>query len=308
MRSRLLLLALLACVVSALQGCDHKELCYDHEHIAEVALDFDWSLSPEAGPKSMVVRVFRLDGSAYQRYEFGDRNGGSIRFEAREYRIICHNGSLDALDEAGRKWDEYGVECIPQNILSPMGRDSGAPRPPGTDEQPVVCSPDMFWTDFSEYVDIKPFVKGQRVSLRPVEATVDCSIEIDNVENLEESPGVSAALSGMSGRYNIVKGTDFGSPVTMPIALTPEGTDRLVANFKLFGHCPAGEGRHILTIYTYDKHYFNFDVTEQVHSASDPHNIIIKIDHLKLPEPAGTDMAPSISDWEDGEEVNIDMH
>lgn len=304
----LLHFALLA-TIPVLTSCQHKDLCDNHGHMTDVDVCFNWDLAPDADPKTMVTQVFKTGGANYQRYEFINKKGGSIKVDAGEYKIICHNGEMATVDENGLLWDEYHLSCIPENLLSPMGRDGEAPRPSGTDNQPVVSAPNSVWTASVEYLKVEPFITGQKVTLQPKEVTVNCSLLIEHVENWDPDIRVSAAISGMSGKYNIVTESHFGEPVTIPIALTHEDGDKLTARFRLFGHCPKEEIEHILTIYTSDKHYYNYNVTDQIHSGSEPNHIVIKIDNLKLPEPSsGTDIAPSISDWEEIEEINIDMH
>lgn len=302
----------LLAIAAIFTSCDHKELCDNHGHMTDVEVNFNWDLCPDADPKTMVAQIFKIDGTGYQRYEFTDKNGGKIRVDAGEYRIISHNGEMATVDEDGMLWDEYYLSCIPEELLSPMGRDGDAPRPPAADGQPIVSAPNKVWTATQEYLKVEPFVQGQKTVLQPQEITIDCSVLIENVENWDPDIKISAALSGLSGRYNITLASHCGEPVTVPIALThegSEGSDRLSAKFKLFGHCPESEVKHILTVYTSDKHYYNFDVTDQIHSGEDANNIIIKIDHFKLPEPSsGTDITPSISDWEEIEEIIIGMH
>lgn len=295
----------------ALTACDHKELCMDHGHMTDVEVAFDWQQVSDANPKTMVVQIFNTDGTHYMRNEFVGKDGGAIRADAGEYNIICHNGEMETVDEIEAQWDGYYLTCVSQGLLEPMGRDGKAPRPEGTDNQPVVSPPNQVWTALHEHFQVKPLTTDQKLILSPVEVTTNCTILIDSVENLGTGISVSAALSGMSGSYHIIRGTHFGEPVTMPVALSQQGDNQLVADFKIFGHCPEDEIKHILTIYTSDKHYYNFDVTAQMHSqTADPNHLIITIGHLKLPEPQpeGGGMSPSFSEWEEVEVIGVDMH
>ena len=56
---------LLMAAVWLLAGCEHKELCFDHAHMVDLDIRFDWSEAPEAKPRTMVVQFFRMDGSFY---------------------------------------------------------------------------------------------------------------------------------------------------------------------------------------------------------------------------------------------------
>lgn len=51
-------------------GCEHKDLCYDHSHMTEINIAFDWADAPDAAPISMVAHFFTMDGEYYRRVEF----------------------------------------------------------------------------------------------------------------------------------------------------------------------------------------------------------------------------------------------
>ena len=46
-------------------SCEHKDLCYDHSHMTDLRVDFDWSAAPDAEPGTMVVHFFRLPPITY---------------------------------------------------------------------------------------------------------------------------------------------------------------------------------------------------------------------------------------------------
>ena len=47
-------------VAALMQGCEHKDLCYDHSHMTDLRVDFDWSAAPDAEPGTMVVHFFSV--------------------------------------------------------------------------------------------------------------------------------------------------------------------------------------------------------------------------------------------------------
>ena len=52
------------CLLSVLcVSCEYKELCYDHNHWANVQTVIDWQLSPKAQPKSMTVQYYNMNGT-----------------------------------------------------------------------------------------------------------------------------------------------------------------------------------------------------------------------------------------------------
>ncbi|MDE7027769.1 DUF5119 domain-containing protein [Duncaniella freteri] len=286
-------------------GCEHNELCYDHTHVTELNVEFDWSQAPDADPSTMVVHFFRPDGSLYRRVEFTQRTGGKVRLEAGEYRILFHNGNMETVYELGNSHSDYALSGVSRSILEPMGREGDAPRPPESADQLIFSAPDQVWAGSHSAIEILPGVAGQTVKLTPVEATMEYTVEITGVENLRDDIDVSAAITGMSPLYRLAEGCHGGEAATLPISVERVGDNTLVAHFRTFGHCPQTELAHTFSVYTSNKFFVNYDITEKMHNAPDPRHVVIEIHGLRLPD-AG--MGTEISGWENVEEYEIDMN
>ncbi|TGG39968.1 DUF5119 domain-containing protein [Duncaniella freteri] len=286
-------------------GCEHNELCYDHTHVTELNVEFDWSQAPDADPSTMVVHFFRPDGSLYRRVEFTQRTGGKVRLEAGEYSILFHNGNMETVYELGNSHSDYALSGVSRSILEPMGREGDAPRPPESADQLIFSAPDQVWAGSHSAIEILPGVAGQTVKLTPVEATMEYTVEITGVENLRDDIDVSAAITGMSPLYRLAEGCHGGEAATLPISVERVGDNTLVAHFRTFGHCPQTELAHTFSVYTSNKFFVNYDITEKMHNAPDPRHVVIEIHGLRLPD-AG--MGTEISGWENVEEYEIDMN
>lgn len=59
-------------LILAITSCEYKELCYDHSHVVDVRIDYDWSLAPDADPKSVSAYLYRAEArSAFpERFDF----------------------------------------------------------------------------------------------------------------------------------------------------------------------------------------------------------------------------------------------
>lgn len=301
------LAAIYAIMIAAvfMPGCEHNELCYDHTHVTELNVEFDWSQAPDADPSTMVVHFFRPDGSLYRRVEFTQRTGGRVRLEAGEYRILFHNGNMETVYELGNSHSDYALSGVSRSILEPMGREGDAPRPPESADQLIFSAPDQVWAGSHSAIEILPGVAGQTVKLTPVEATMEYTVEITGVENLRDDIDVSAAITGMSPLYRLAEGCHGGEAATLPISVERVGDNTLVAHFRTFGHCPQTELAHTFSVYTSNKFFVNYDITEKMHNAPDPRHVVIEIHGLRLPD-AG--MGTEISGWENVEEYEIDMN
>ncbi len=301
---RLGLVVLLAVLPAA---CKHKELCEDHSHMVTMRVRFDWSAAPEATPRTMVLHLFAPDGSHYNRYEFSSPEGGLIRVHTGSYGLQFHNGDMEHFVERGSRYDNYEVTTDARDLLATIGRGSAAPRPEDAKGQPVRFAPESIWAGCRDRFEVTA-ATDQEVTLVPAEVTDFYTVEIRQVENLDKTSEIGAALTGMAESYRPSSDSPAGGPVTLPIDLTRVDSHTLSASFAAFGHCFDTTQKHTLSIYTGDKVYFHFDVTAQLHEAEDPHHVRIVIDHLKLPEPGSAGMDTSIKDWDDNvveEDINM---
>ena len=224
--------------------------------------------------------------------------------------MLFHNGDMDHVIEQGTRYEDYEVTTPARDLLATIGRASSeAPRPDGSENQPVRFAPESVWGGSSETIEIRPSAtERQSITLRPQEATDIYTVEIRNVENLEATPEIGAALTGFAECHRFSTGAPAGQPVTIPLDLTRVDNRTLTTSFATFGHCPEERIEHTLSIYTSNKVYYHFDITNRIHEAEDPHNVQIVIDGLKLPLP-GTGMDTSVSDWDsDIVENDINMN
>lgn len=295
-------------IVIVLTGCEHKELCYNHGHNVEIEIRFKWDAAPDADPQTMVVNFFSLDGTHVARREFTSRDGGVVMVEAGEYRLLFHNGEMESVKEAVDNYDKYGLATVEEALLAPMSRSLDTPpRPLASAKEPVRSPAEIVWAGKHEYVMVEHSKERLVVELYPEKATACYTVEVVDVENLRDNLALSAALSGLSEHFNVSSGSAAGQPVTVPFAIERKDSKTLKACFLTFGHCPDDNVvPHILSIYTSNKSYFNFDVTDQVHNAPDDKNIYIRIDGLKLPVGGKDDDLLSVDPWEEVEE-NIEI-
>ena len=299
--SYMMVLGMLAAFIVLFGACEHKELCLDHSHMVDMEIKFDWEAAPDATPQTMVVQFFRADGSHYIRHEFTSAQGGKIRIEAGEYKLLFHNGEMKSVDERGNTYDNYEVTTVSQSLLDPMGRGelSMPPRPAEVVNEPVCGIPENVWGGCHEQLEVLAGVSGQSVTLFPAEATVEYTVKVCNVENMSADLDISGALTGTSESWRLADGTSSGVPVTMPLQLERPDNHTLTARFVSFGHCPQEEGIHYFSIYTSNKNFLDFDVTDQIHEAADPKHVYIEIDEkVTLPDPE-EGMNPSISGWDE---------
>lgn len=301
-------------------SCDHKELCYDHSHIMEVDVTFDWSETPEASPKSMSLYLFPEGDKEVQRYEFTRKEGGKIRIVPGTYRAICLNSDTENI----RIQDNHGFESFrlttkDMEMLAGMTslgvRSEDVPKIKGTEDERTAMSPDSIWTgSLYEMVLDSP---DQTMTLTMQKRFSAFNIEVRNAENLQYAYAVSGCLTTLSESLYPGEGVLSDSDVTIPFEMTADSKEGFIkGDFLTFGHCPAEDKQHYMTIYAImsdgSKVYFTFDVTEQIHSSPDDSHIVIVLDGLQLPEPnlgeggGGGGFRPEVNGWNQID-VGIDM-
>ena len=165
------------------------------------------------------------------------------------------------------------------------------------------------WTGSVENISIVPLETPQPLRFTPKEATATYTIILKNAKNANTGIGVSVALTAMAESYSPSADVAVGRDVTIPIGLSVIDDTTLKGEVTVFGHCPVmkSERRHILTVYTSKMKYYEYDVTDQLHETPDPHYITIIIEGIELPAPDGTGMTPSVPDWDDVVNNDLDM-
>lgn len=303
-------------ILMACQSCQHRELCYDHSHTSPVSLIFDWSLAPDADPSTMVVWFFPVDGSAGTRFEL-TRNGSTTRGNTAfntevkvapgQYFLVSHNGDTDNNIERGNSFHSYHVQTYDDNILSPMNRDENAPRPDDTGSQPIRSAANTLYSHtHPDVITVEPSAtKAVSVIITPREVTAIYNILITDVTNLTAETEASAVVTGVAETWHPASESPAGTEVIVPFALNHCGQDCLRGSVVLFGDNAPHDLPHKLRVYTSYKYYYDFDITDQVHSAPDPRHVDIVVHGLRLPQGSGSGMSPGVSDW--GETIDQDI-
>ncbi len=311
--NRYLLLFLIGTLLSS---CEHKDLCLDHPLGVDMNISFDWKNAPDADPKRMMVFFFPDGGGQPVKYEFMNKTGGKLESLPRgKYHVLCMNSDTEKVLIKGEgAYDTFEIFTNHASLLEGLGV-MVASEPVRTDDEPVVATPDMIWTDRLESLTVSESNRGDTITLYPAESVIRVSCEIRNVQNIQHVTNVSGSLSGMSKSYFAGKNKLSEVRATHPFALSKREENMITGEFLVFGHCPDTAMHHLLTVYAVlgdgSKWYYKFDkddVTRQIHEAPDRRHIHIILDGLPFPKPiiGGGGMYPSVDDWVEVNE-NIDM-
>jgi hypothetical protein len=320
-------ITILLMVVWVLGACkaELRELCYDHSHISDLHVGFDWQEAPEMSPKGMTVLFYdsQQDYQEPERYDFAGTEGGNARLVKGDYRAVAYNYDTETIlyryGESYATLEAYtrysSVEEGTQ--LAPFTRGVAMPRGSGTENEPVILEPDELCGAISDEFALS-LDKTTEVVIKPEVRTKEVVITINNVPNLEYTNQFGGSLSGLAPSVCMATGRLGEGCVTESFACYPVDATTLKMKFRIFGHCPESEegvqNTHLLTIYAVladgSKWYYTTDVTEQMHDehpspgpGPEPggeEEIDIDIEGLPIPKPIvnGSGFQPSIDGWQ----------
>lgn len=277
-------------------SCEHKEMCFDHSHVVNLKVAFDWTSSPDANPESMSLYLFSEDGTNPQRYELSGREGGTIRVSQGIYHAICLNSDTRNIDCRDKEHmssflittKDYDASAITTGLGL---ENTTLPRSRETEDQRMVREPEMLYTGNIQDIVVEEGADNH-ITLLPEEAVIKLSISIYNVENLRYVSGMQGTLSGLAEGIIAADGMRNDVCVTMPFSLTKnEEETALTAQMLTFGDCLSGNERHYVNLYIVltdgSKWNYSYDVTDQLHEADESNHIHLVLDELSIPEPGG---------------------
>ncbi len=284
-------IAIMASALLFLCGCTHKTLCYDHSHVNEVDVYFDWSNAPDAEPESMGLFLYPQETKKLLRFSFGNHRGGKVRLKNDIYHAICINDNTRNIATLNiNDFNSFEINTKDQDVITGMVSLStkSIPRAKGAEEERIATSPEIVWSNTS--TDNVVNMSNTTIRLHPECNVIKSSVTINNAENLRWVKSVSATISSMAGGYlpQHKKLTEEEVTLVFECSTNPD-KKQITGKLTTFGCCPSIKKQHILTIYTIladdTKWYYQIDVTDQVHDRKDPYNIIININKLPIPEP-----------------------
>lgn len=332
-----MIIEVMLAAAALLSGCDEKDLCYHHEHLVTLRLDFDWRDAPEADPQGMVVFFYpedEEDGHIY-RFNFSGIQGGEISVAPGSYHLITYNNDTEFA--AGFNTDSFHGHYLftrEGSLLEPMSltrsaRNNDLPRPSGTESEPVVVSPDELWgctaidvevtelglsykcfplEEKNDWIGLPPIVTEHVITLYPHDLLCRYSYEVRNVKGLRYVINMCGALTGMAPSL-LIHDESLGTQcVTIPVEAHKDMENNCIkGEFLTFGHHEENNAPHHFALYLVLNDGLNlyvgdrpeFNVTEQIHSAPDRRRVHFIIDGLEIDgkDTGGNSWSSSVDDW-----------
>lgn len=292
-------------------GCTHKDLIYESSHIKDVEVRFDWSDAPDAIPESMSHTMFAPDGRIDPvEYIFSNRTGGHIHTADGAFSAIAHNADINDWARFSGKSDieSYEISTAEATALTASGLSTRSlPKAVDAETEPVYTTPQMLWCNRVDGINIDPADDYTLITMRPHEAVCHYTVDVYDVENIQSVAmrAVDFTLSGLACSYMVGQDCPSNTSVSVTGVMTPDSAlTKLHSEFLTFGKNKLSKSSNILTLYLIIKDgsrwSYQFDVTDQIDNAPDPHNVHIVVRGIELPTPIsgdGTGLLPDVDDW-----------
>ena len=301
-------LLILPLVLFTLWNCTHKELCYDHPHISNVNVQFNWMEEPEKTPESMSVYFFEEGEEKPLRFEFTNKGGGRIRLTEGTYHAISVNSDVRThILHDIEDFNSFRVSTKDASSIAGLSTfgitPNDLPRMKNTEDERIASAPEYLWHSNARDIYIHDRSE-QDVQLELESQVVTYNIEVRNAANLKWVYGMSATISGMAGGFHPATGELSEEKVTIPFEVQMNKEESLITGcLTSFGHYPGDEYPHYLKVYAVlaDNSWwdFTFDVTDQIHGAQDNETITILVEELPIPKPVanGGGFKPTVGEW-----------
>lgn len=309
-------------LAALLTGCEQRELCYDHNHAANVRVDFDWFFARNAEVESMTILFYNDDDPSAEpiRYDLAGRDGGMVKLQPGKWTAVAYNNDTETILFRGQSspstLEAYTRESSVEEGTQIFTRGDAMPRAARTEEESVILEPDMLYGALGDPLILRPEDTNTTLTLQPEARVTEVDITIHDVPNLEYAGQFGGALSGLAPSVLMASGTLGGGCATEAFTCQVINKTTLQMKFRIFGHCPEGIlNPHLLTIYAIlsdgTKWYYTEDITTQLHEASEKetnHHIEVSLEDLPLPKPIvdGSGLQPSVDTWQNIE-IEVEM-
>lgn len=270
-----------------------------------LSIRYYWNVQSQILPEGMANIFYPIGESGYWRYDCPP-DGGSFNLPFGCYDAVCYNNATEAI--LFRGMDDFNtLEIYTRNgaITDVFRNSTGWAKPPrGREkEQDIRMQPDMIWTSTSP-VSIAGST-ADSVVFSPQRVTPAYNLLVTDIINLASAVRYCFSISDLSAGYFPGMQSHSDIAVTVPASLTAIDSSRLFGRLLCFG-LVSDTCKPVLTLYIWlgngEKRVYNYDIGEQIRSAPDPSEVLIRIIGPELPymEPgaSGGGLDVDVDNWE----------
>lgn len=290
----------------------------DHNNGVAVEVHVLWDKAGVAAPRYVNIMAWPADGQKARQFML-DGTGGIVHLLEGTYRIMGYNSDTETIVE--RDMDDWRTatltttasRIIAATTAAPARVVENAPRAPETENEAILNPPDKLWRDTLMRAEIS--AESHTITLHPTQLTASYDVYIEINSGAERLVWASGTLSGMAGASLAFPDRPTEPRATIPFdIITSREGDEMHSAFSTFGDTapPGGQcpKKHYLMLYMQTVagglHSFQYDVTDQIHSAKDPKHVVVRISGLDIPEDEGIGSNVDVRGW-NNEYIDLEM-
>ena len=341
------ILSLLIILLSiTLGGCEHKELCYNHDEHSGVynpVMRFgfiqDWETPWETGPHwkenwpsefniayddlrpalpgGVRARVYRPDGNI-NLYNYPVEGGKLHLNKPVDHSLIFYNNDTEYI--VFNELNSYASASATTRTRSrPSYRGNSVLSNGAKDKEYTVGPPDMLYGSYIDVLNPANLKKGDtlQIAMHPLVFTYLIRFEFSH--GLEYVAYTKGALAGMARTVYLTSGTTGKEEATIlyDCEMTDYGSEAKVKSFGVpnfpnpdYARAPNQFGVTLEVTLKNGLHKnFDFDITDQM--VSQPHGGVITIKGIEVPDDAGGGggggFDVDVEDWGDQQDIELPL-
>lgn len=299
-RAYILFAVVLLSLSLSLGSCTQKMLDEAPRRTARVHIDFDWTDAECDSPHNMSVYFYPADGQnlPVQRFDLGGA-GGDIDIVPGTYRLLGYNSDSDAALLRGHEnFETHEIYTRRCGVLEPV---VGVSDRTDADDHPSVLCPDPMWSCWASAT----VTDSTRIVLAPHSRCSLYIIKMTDIENLDGVSAMCVSVGALAGSAFMGHDSTGAQCATLSTTAMPVNETEAYGEMYTFGHNPANQLPHVLTVYAWmadgsmERH--KFDVSAQIDTVPASRRIVtIAVSGLKFSEVSGNDsgLNPRIDDWD----------
>ncbi|MBD5267691.1 MAG: DUF5119 domain-containing protein [Bacteroides sp.] len=287
-----LFFTVLAVLAMTVAGCAHKDLIMPEPNAPmgpPLTIEYIWDRQEQFRPEGMANLFFPVDADNGRYWRFDCADIGSVTYlPIGCYNVISFNNDTEHVRFSELEaFSTITLSAYPIDISDASGE--GLP----VSGQPIYSQPDRVWVATSDNLNVTG-IGEETIKLYPRRVTREYHVEVTDIENMASVASCYVALSDLAESYVPAEDMTAGRAVTMISQMSALDSSTMWGTVVNFGLCnDVGQTRLSLYMWLADgtRKVYSFEVFEQIMSAPDPMNVVIKVKGPSLPvvTPGGGD-------------------
>lgn len=290
------------CMMLCMVSCHHKDIMCPGSEEYRVDVVFEWDKASGASPDGMTL-YFYSDNGECRKFDIAGKNGGPVQLPAGNYSMVAYNNDIPSVAISGTQ----SFHTIKAEACRVKEKDylayAGMLYESTIDRIEVTpCGVNYVMADGTE----KNCGRGV-VRSRPDSITSIYTVILKNISGISGVKSAYAMIKGVASGQYFYDHSFFGF---MAKSYFPLAVDRNKNTFSgaagVFSSNSSDKTFYLsvtVTLTDGTSYVKELDITRQVLNSKYPHNVLIVIDGLKIPDsgsplpPVDGDISVDVEGW-----------